>query len=120
MKDKGMTLIEVMFAMAILALAGLAILNAGSEKLRNLDRLKQQQLAMWSAEDLAIAIRLSGVQPNESVQGENFQSGGMSFYRSWQVRSTTYQDVYQLQIDVSPQENPQQILFSLASWLVKK
>ncbi|MBV4368886.1 type II secretion system minor pseudopilin GspI [Erwinia sp. BNK-24-b] len=120
MKCKGMTLLEVLFAMAILALAGITLLNSGAEKVRNLERLQQKQLAAWGAEDLAINIKLSKTLPEGTSQPEKFQVGEKSFYRWWRIQATSYKNVYLLQIDVSADERHEDNLYSLKTWLVKK
>ncbi|WP_338557731.1 type II secretion system minor pseudopilin GspI [Erwinia sp. E_sp_B04_7] len=113
MNSRGMTLLETMIAMVILAVAGIALLNSGTEKLRNLSRLEEQQFAAWMAENLAVQIRMGSLQSKGSAQEKISEAGNRQFSLRWQSYATSYEGIQRVQIDVSPVEKRQTILFSL-------
>lgn len=50
-KQAGMTLIEVMVALAVFALAGLAVMQATLQQTRQLGRMEEKTLAGWLADN---------------------------------------------------------------------
>jgi len=58
-RQRGMTLIEVMIAMALLAIAGLALMKTSQEQVRNLSYLEQKQLAGWVAANQMALLHLA-------------------------------------------------------------
>nr|WP_314689463.1 type II secretion system minor pseudopilin GspI [uncultured Pantoea sp.] len=84
MKQRGMTLIEVMVALLILASAGLALIKASQERVRNLDYLQRKQIASWVADNQLTLMTLS---PKADVvhQGESVQLGHRWVWQAHQV-----------------------------------
>ncbi|WP_377305040.1 type II secretion system minor pseudopilin GspI [Piscinibacterium candidicorallinum] len=60
---RGFTLIEVLVALAIVALALLAGLRAAGQLGENTRALNIRTMALWSADNRLAEIRLSGAQP---------------------------------------------------------
>lgn len=115
MNQQGMTLIEVMVAMAVLATAGLALMNISRQQLGNLDYLEQKQIAGWVADNqLALAQLQPRVGPAPQ-QGESLQAGRLWY---WTLKSiaTTQPGIVALEVEVrtSPESEPP--LARLHSW----
>lgn len=68
MKVKGFTLLEVIVAMAVLAIAGLSLLRAGNEHLVHLSHLRQNLVADWVADNKIAEIRI--VQQADASEGQ--------------------------------------------------
>ncbi|MCX8958083.1 type II secretion system minor pseudopilin GspI [Erwinia psidii] len=120
MKSRGMTLLETMIAMAILSLAGIALMNSDTEKIRNLDRLHEKQLAAWLADNAAAEITLSGGLSAAQKSLRKVQSGNSQFYLSRKSVSTSYEDVQRIQVDVSSVHDRHKIIFSLYFYLAAR
>ena len=55
---RGFTLLEVMVALAVLAIALSAIMRAAGSATRNIEEVKLRTLALWSAENLLAEHRI--------------------------------------------------------------
>ena len=62
-KQAGMTLIEVMVALAVFALAGLAVMQATLQQTRQLGRMEEKTLAGWLADNQLVQLRLENRWP---------------------------------------------------------
>lgn len=81
--QKGFTLLEVMMALAVLAISGMALLNIARENTINSHYLSQKRPAFWVAENALTNIRLSKQWPPEQWRTETRQLAG----RDWELRS---------------------------------
>ena len=81
--QRGFTLLEVMMALAVLAISGMALLNISRENLSNSHYLSQKRPAYWVAENALTNIRLSKQWPPEQWRTETQPLAD----RDWQVRS---------------------------------
>ena len=54
----GMTLLEVMLALVILAVSGLAVIKSASDALNNQGYLEQKTLALWVASNRLAELKL--------------------------------------------------------------
>ena len=60
-KERGMTLLEVMLALVILATAGLAVMKAASESLNNQAYLQDKTFALWVASNHLVELKLQKI-----------------------------------------------------------
>jgi general secretion pathway protein I len=90
MNARGMTLLEVMVAVAVFAIAGLAVMKTASEHLSALNYLEQKTLATWVVENQLVQQTLEKTWPSDSwVTGEE-QLAGQTWY--WRYRGVTTSD----------------------------
>uniref|UniRef100_UPI0035C69BFE type II secretion system minor pseudopilin GspI n=1 Tax=Serratia quinivorans TaxID=137545 RepID=UPI0035C69BFE len=100
MKCQGMTLLEVMVALVILAVAGLAVMKTSGEQVRNLDRLEQKQFAAWVAENQLTQLRLQQVWPEESWHHGVAAMAGQEWHWRWRGVATSAPALRALEIEV--------------------
>lgn len=90
MKARGMTLLEVMVALAVFAIAGLAAMKTASEHLSALNYLEEKTLATWVVENQLVQQKLEKKWPGDSwVEGEE-QLAGQTWY--WRYRGVATSD----------------------------
>jgi general secretion pathway protein I len=95
-----MTLLEVMVALAILALASLAVMKASSEQIRNLDHLERKQFAAWIAENQLTQLRLQQAWPAESWHHGVTTMAGVVWHWRWRGVTTSTPALRSLEIEV--------------------
>ena len=77
--QKGFTLLEVMLAMAVFAIAGVALVGSAENNFRNLSHLEKKMLANWVASNQLVEATLDDTWPpknNKKGQVENDFSFG--------------------------------------------
>jgi general secretion pathway protein I len=83
-KQAGMTLIEVMVALVVFALAGLAVMQATLQQTRQLGRMEEKTLAGWLADNQLVQLRLENRWPALSWSETTVQAAGVSWHIRWQ------------------------------------
>lgn len=116
--QQGMTLIEVMVAMAILAMAGLALLKTNHEQVRNLNYLEQKQFASWVADNQLTLMRLQPATTSQQ-QGEVSMAGQKWYWRSHAV-PTNQPEVNAIEVEVRARADDPTALVRLYSWRLRQ
>ena len=83
---KGFTLIEVMVALAVFAIAMISLMSAMQSSAHNLEGLRNRTIAQWIVSNRFVGIESTGNVPTESNKIEKLQFGGVDSPREWVVR----------------------------------
>jgi len=115
MKRRGFTLIEVMVALTVLAVAFAAGYRALGQSTNNADLLKRRTLAQWVAANQLALLQLNPSSA-ESARGEQRQAG-IDFV--WQVTllSTPNPAFRKIDIDVADKREADYRLARLSAYL---
>lgn len=116
MKQRGMTLLEVMVALALLAIAGLALMKTSGEQVRNLSRLEEKQFAYLVADNQLAQLQLQQVWPPQSWQYGNTSMAQRRWYWRWRGVSTRHAQIRALEIEVRLDPSQQAALATLHGW----
>ena len=100
-RQRGMTLLEVMLALVILATSGLAVMKAASEALNNQAYLQQKTLALWVASNRLVELKLQEQWPSASWQSDSEEFAGSTWYLRYQTVQTGNSNFKALDIEVS-------------------
>jgi len=106
-KDQGMTLLEVMLALVILASAGIAVMQAASQSLNNQSYLQQKTFAMWVASNRLAELKLQQQWPELSWRREEVEFAGAKWYLRFQGVATGNTSFRALDIEVSDKKDGQ-------------
>ncbi len=106
-REAGFTLVEMLVAMLLLALAGVALLVFQSGQLAGAARLSLAALARLEADNLAVDLLVGQSAPVEPVSGTT-RNGGQTLY--WRVTPAPPPDprlatLVMLRIEVAAAEN---------------
>ena len=99
-RARGMTLLEVMVALAVFAIAGLAVMKTASEHLSGLNYLEQKTLATWVVENQLVQQKLEGKWPGDSWVGGDEEMAGQSWYWRYRGVATTDNNFKALDVEV--------------------
>jgi general secretion pathway protein I len=83
-KQLGFTLLEVMLAMAVFAVAGVALMSAAGSNARNLSQLEQQMFAQWVASNQLVNASIDSTWPPKNNKSGSEKMAGREW--SWQMK----------------------------------
>lgn len=114
---KGFTLIEVMLALAVFSIAGIALLSSASNNARNLGYLDDKMFAQWVASDQLVAASLDNTwPPKNNLKGEVTLAGKTWFWHQ-KVIKTTDKDMRAIVLEVRLAEDDELALSSLTTYV---
>jgi general secretion pathway protein I len=102
----GFTLIEVVVALAIVAIGMFALFRAVSDATNNSAYLRDRTFASWIAENRIAEIRLSGEFPSVDETEGDVEFAGESWHWKATVSQTPVQGMRRLDVRVRRAEDP--------------
>lgn len=85
----GFTLIEVMLAMAVFSIAGIALLSAATNNARNIGYLEDKMFANWVAANQLVTNNLVAKwPPKNNVKGDVELAGRIWFWQQKIIKTT--------------------------------
>jgi general secretion pathway protein I len=88
-KSLGFTLIEVMLAMAVFSIAGIALLSAATNNTRNIGYLEDKMFANWVAANQLVTNNLVAKwPPKNNVKGDVELAGRLWFWQQKVIKTT--------------------------------
>ncbi|OAN19214.1 type II secretion system protein GspI [Photobacterium jeanii] len=96
-QQRGMTLLEVLVALAVFATAALSVMKAVSQHINTMGYLEEKTFAALVADNELARLQLTGV-PTSTKRGES-EMAGRKWY--WTMKSTKTADGYLRAIDMS-------------------
>ena len=101
----GFTLLEIMVALAILAISLGAIIKAAAESVATISYLRERTIASWVASNKINEILLQQDLPNFGSQQGNVTMAGAEWRWQVKVSSTSDQDLRRLDIAVGTSDS---------------
>ena len=118
-KIRGFTLLEMLVALTVLAIALLAALRASSAGVQNTVEIRNRLLAGWVAQNrVAEHLARRDWLPVGVVQGDESQ-GGVRFRWEEKIVGTPNFQFRRIEIRVSTEQEPDLTLGSLTGFMVK-
>ena len=96
---KGFTLLEVMVAVAVLAIAMAAVIKAGSEMTTNARHLQDRTFAHWVASNVLTQLQAERFWGTGSAEGST-RLGGEEWHWAYQVEETPNPDFRRVDVSV--------------------
>ena len=118
-KPLGFTLIEVMLAMAVFAIAGIALLSAASNNARNIGHLESKMFANWVASNQLVAANLVEKWPPKNNLKGDVELAGRTWFWQQKVIKTTDKDMRAIVMEVRLNEDDELAVTSLTTYVSK-
>ncbi|WP_372761650.1 type II secretion system minor pseudopilin GspI [Pseudoalteromonas sp.] len=117
---KGFTLLEVLVALSICAMAGIAAMQATSEHIQHLSTIEEQTYGSWVAENILVEQRTKGEQwqAKDGLRGSEIMAGVEWFWRQ-DIQPTADKEFVKLTINVFSDEKYENSVYELATYLNK-
>ncbi len=115
-RANGFTLIELMIAMAVFAIAGVAVMRATTEHIRAMGIIEEMTMAGYVAENQLQLARLDTRWPPQPAEGE----AEMAKNRwKWvlEVLETEDAEFRMLKVTVRPVEEPERVVSTLQTFI---
>ena len=103
----GFTLLEVLVAVTVLALALTAIISGGSSYARSASSLRDKTLALWVARNRLAEIELLPVWPQTGTSNDDVTMGGDTWTWRVDVEGTQDPTLRRVNIDVEKKSDAQ-------------
>lgn len=118
-KTLGFTLIEVMLAMAVFSIAGIALLSAATNNARNIGYLEDKMFANWVASNQLVATHLEEKwPPKNNLKGE-VELAGRAWFWQQKVTKTTDKDMREIVMEIRLKETDKLAISSLTTYVAK-
>ena len=105
MKQRGMTLIEVMMALTIFSIAGLATLRATSGQINTAVYLEQKTLATWVADNAIQELRLEKTWPELGWKNDKATLGNQTWYVRFRGGEMPLPQMRKIEVEVHATED---------------
>lgn len=118
-KNLGFTLIEVMLALAVFSIAGIALLTTASNNTRNIGHLENIMFANWVTSNQLVATSLLKTwPPKNNLKGE-VELAGRSWFWKQTVIKTTDNNMRAIVMEVRLHEDDKLAVSSLTTYVSK-
>lgn len=115
----GFTLIEVMLAMAIFAIAGVALLGSAQNNFTTMANLEQKAVAQWVASNQLVAASIDKTWPPKDNRKGSVEMAGTTWFWQQKVVRTTDSNMRQITMEVRLNEKQEQPISSLVTFVAK-
>ncbi|HET9580911.1 MAG TPA: type II secretion system minor pseudopilin GspI [Usitatibacter sp.] len=116
---RGFTLIEILVAVAILAVALAATTRAASVATDGALETRQRLLATWAAQNRVAELRARRVFPPVAASKLDAQQAGLSLVLDENVVETPNPTIRRVDLAVSDARNPDRVLARLTAYVAK-
>jgi len=105
-RQRGFTLLEILVALAIVAIALGAIIVNGGNAAGAAGSLREKSLAMWVAHNRMAEIDLAPVWPNTGKSNDDVTMGGIAWTWRETVQTTADPTLRRIDIDIEKKDQP--------------
>lgn len=118
-KQSGLTLIEVMVAVAVLAFALSALVKMTGETVNTLSYLEKKTFAQWVASNQLNKIEATSAWPSAGAESGEEEMGGVSWF--WQVTTsnTESKDLRRLHVEIKQDKSDEDPIYTLTAFTHK-
>jgi len=104
---RGFTLLEVLVALMVLAIAMAALIKGGGENARSAAYLRDKSLAQWVAMNTVAEQRLAAEWPSSETRRGSEEMGGHEWFWELKIAETFDEDIRRLEVAVRAADDRQ-------------
>ncbi len=116
--NKGFTLVEIMVAIAILAISMTAIIRSTGQVSTNAFLLRQKTFAHWVAQNKMNELLITKAWPNTGKDKDEANLADLDWELEIETESTPVETIRKVTIYVSAAETPDSVATSLSGYLL--
>ncbi|QIR13160.1 type II secretion system minor pseudopilin GspI [Shewanella aestuarii] len=116
-KHKGMTLLEVIVALAVFSIAAVSVTKSLGEQMANMPILEERTLAQWVASNRMVEARLPEEFPPIGKREGEVELAGRDWYWRQEVVKTTDDNFRMIRITVSDDQRFQRVVAQVSSYV---
>jgi general secretion pathway protein I len=105
--ERGFTLIEVVVALAIVAIGMLAVFKTIGDSVNNVSELRDRSFAGWIADNRITELRLSGQMPSVEETAGEVEFAGRQWHWVTTVSQTQVQGLRRIDVRVRRDSDPE-------------
>lgn len=113
----GFTLIEVLLALSVFSLAGIALLSTADSHFNNLTIIENQMYAEWVAADQLVEANLARTWPPQNNKKGKIELAGRDWHWLQKVIKTNDKDMRVIEIEVRKNEDDDLPLSTLTTYV---
>ncbi|CAM4408524.1 type II secretion system minor pseudopilin GspI [Shewanella livingstonensis] len=119
-KNRGMTLLEVIVALAVFSIAAVSVTKSLGEQMANMPILEERTLAQWVASNQMVDVRLPGTFPDIGQKTGQAELAGREWHWRQEVIKTTDDKFRMIRISVSDDDKFKRVVAQVSSYVHNK
>lgn len=116
---KGFTLIEVLLALSVFSMAGIALLSTADNHFTNLSILEKKMYADWVASNQLVEAKIHQSWPPQNNKKGKVEMAGREWHWQQKVIKTQDKEMRAIVIEVRDDESSELALTSLMTYIAK-
>ncbi|GIU25701.1 MULTISPECIES: type II secretion system minor pseudopilin GspI [unclassified Shewanella] len=118
-KQSGMTLLEVIVALAVFSIAAVSITKSLGEQIANMPILEERTMAQWVAHNQMVDARLEPKFPELGRKDGQVELANKDWYWRKEVIKTTDDNFRMIRISISDDERFSRVIAEVSSYVLK-
>lgn len=118
-KQRGMTLLEVIVALAVFSIAAVSITKSLGEQIANMPILEERTMAQWVAHNQMVDARLDPKFPELGRKDGQVELANKDWYWRKEVIKTTDDNFRMIRISISDDERFSRVIAEVSSYVLK-
>ncbi len=116
-RARGFTLLEVMVALAVIAIGLGAVITEASRNLSNAALLQDKTLAHWIATNKVVEMQVANAWPNTGEDKGDVEMAGRDWYWTVKVEAVAYDRLRRLGVEVRSDIDSDRPLASVVAYI---
>lgn len=116
-RSGGFTLLEVLVALAVVAIALSAVLSSSGQNLNAAANLRDRTIAQWVAENRLAEVRLEAGWPDTGRTRGQVEMAGRDWFWTMRVAETQDEDLRRVEVKVARQRDAENGVFTLLGFI---